>query len=198
MEEFNEYKDVIKKIKSLKSIRASEELIIKMRARIKDSAYKRPAFSTFLFYSVRIALIVLGFFMFGYAGIAVANDTKPGDLLYPVKQAVEKVLPVEKTQEDTTLAEPKPTSTPTPTPTPQANREPSATILSPTPSAAVNTQDAASPTPVPSSQNEAVNIETGIVDVGVGGSQESNSDLNVGPIEVNLPILNLPKIKIGL
>jgi hypothetical protein len=89
MNSFNEHKEVIERLQTLKKIKPSRELVLRFD-KILSSAHLRQDNQNFSLFP-RIALVSLAVFLLGGLGIVrAAEGTSPGSFLYPVKEAVQK------------------------------------------------------------------------------------------------------------
>lgn len=87
----HEFKDVIKKLELLQSVEPDRNFKKRMGQKVRH----HPAASmlTMPFFALRVAFVVFFVLASGTSMIAAARETKPGDMLYPVKQAMESVKP---------------------------------------------------------------------------------------------------------
>ena len=113
--------ELIHKIQSLKEIRPSTRLHIRMKTVLNTLPVQKGKGFSF-FFAMRIGLIALVLFLVGTSGVVVAGtNARPGSVLFPVKKAFIKAQiivatnPVKKATLQKQLEEP--TAAPTPTPT---------------------------------------------------------------------------------
>lgn len=87
-----EFKDLIQNLSQLHSITPSKRFRFHVKNALIPSLPVKQAFSHSLFFgfSARIAALVLVFLLFGTSGLVLAaSESKPGSLLYPIKQVVQ-------------------------------------------------------------------------------------------------------------
>lgn len=87
-----EYTDLIKNLSQLKSVIPGDRFKSHVKSTLIPSLPIKPNFNHMFFFghSFRIAAIILAFLLLSSSGIVLAaSESKPGSLLYPVKQVVQ-------------------------------------------------------------------------------------------------------------
>ncbi|GEM_PF-4706951 len=214
-----EYQDIISQLQILKDIRPREEFqnsMQKLSSLISNQALSTKRFSPMPLFAMRMALAVFVLLLIGGTTVAAASQSKPGDLLFPLKKTVEQVTITLSGSSQISNKKPEnnpspvvktisPAAVPTVTPTvipqtiqPQTIQTVIPTITSsptttPTPSIQQTSQVQAQVQLQPSLQPTAiVPSVTAQVQISVPTLNEEKKT-----VEVQVPVVNT-KIKIGL
>lgn len=86
-----EYKDVIAKLEELHAVHASETVRNRVRhVFVPSLPSKKRSYSIFAFPAIRVVVLLFALLIVSGSGMVLAaKDTRPGELLYPVKHFVE-------------------------------------------------------------------------------------------------------------
>jgi hypothetical protein len=177
----HEFTEVINKIALLKSIKPDEDFKIRMEKKVLS--YASPSRFAMPMFAFRVAMIVFVILTSGTTLVMAAQQSKPGDALYPLKKVVDSVkINFNSETELSKVPTPEPTKL---TPT----REPDPTMPEPTPTTIRQNQPVQQPvikqlpTITPTIIPTAIPVNQGIVPAVKG-----TVDTVVDTLPVKLPL----------